>query len=207
MWKCWFFVCSVKFGGGRGRKMKEFSMQGKGELFAILVIRSPFHPPAHGLCDVQTLHRGAPSVQVMLSPERHICATQLSLKVRTGSCEVKSSGLNIFPPRAQPPFCQNRLPDSYWYKWKQNQRSHNGELCFFMVYYYYQWLLCYWGLIHAGCLSLLIFIFHFFAAFLLGWIRPRTWQCCFWMDSYLVRWDQSVPSIWRSCVAAEFCIS
>lgn len=108
---------------------------------------------------------------------------------------MKSSDLNIFPLQDQPPFCQNRLPDSYWYKWKQNQRSHNGKLCFFMVYYYYQWLLCYWGLIHAGYLSLLIFIFHLFAVFLDGWIRSRTWQCYFWMDSYLIRWDQSVPSI------------
>lgn len=48
-----------------------------------------------------------------------------------------------------------------------------------------------------GSLPFLVFIFHFFALFLLGRMRSRTWQrafaCCFWTDSHLIRWDQSIP--------------
>lgn len=60
-----------------------------------------------------------------------------------------------------------------------------------------------------GSLPFLVFIFHFFALFLLGRMRSRTWQrafaCCFWTDSPLIRWDQSIPD--TDCDYSAACAS
>lgn len=35
-------------------------------------------------------------------------------------------------------------------------------------------------------------------------MRSWTWQCCFWIEPYLIRWDQRILSIWHSWWVLHF---